>query len=200
MLSTNLYTLNEILRRFFEAFRPLHENYWFALRVSVLAVVRFFECEMCGNCCRYSPPTFSESEAIRIAEYLRLEVDKLPLEKYEFLSKTYYRAGRPCPFLAADNKCSIYEVRGAACISFPHEWLMYGLVPYYCPAVPKALERAVNFILKNVEGLKKAIALMEKELRSLASDSKFKDQMRSVGYSPLVKKLFEILERLASQS
>lgn len=193
MLHAHLIRLNEISEKFFRAFRPLHENYWFALRASILVVISFFKCEKCGNCCRYSPPVFREDEVIKISEYLGLAIENLPLEKYEFLSKTYYKANSPCPFLTDDNKCSIYEIRGRACRAFPHEWLMYSLVPCYCPAIPKALERAADFIANHTEDLKRAIAMMENELRLLASDSKFKEQMRSLEYSPLVKKLFEFL-------
>ncbi len=190
---TNSHVMGGILERFYKAFRPLHRNYWYALRISVLVAIRFFECEKCGNCCRYSPPVFREDEAKRIAQYLGKEVEELPLIRFEQFSKTYYRAKRPCPFLTDKNICSIYEVRGTMCRAFPYEWLMYGMAPAYCPAIPKALDKATNYILKHGDQIRNAIETLEEDLILLAKSSKFKETMRSQEYRPLVGRLFEIL-------
>lgn len=182
------------LREFERAFRGIHRNYWYALRTAVLIVVSFFRCERCGACCRYSPPVFREEEAVRIARYLGRRVEDLPLEPFISLSRRYFRAGSPCPFLGEDNKCTVYEVRGAQCRSFPHEWLMYSMVPAYCPALPKAIAAATKYIVENAEKVSRAATLMEYELSRLARDSGYKERMRYLEYRPLVNKLLRILE------
>ena len=182
-----------VLEDFYAAFRPLHRSYWYALRISVLVAISFFKCEKCGNCCRYSPPVFREEEAKRIAKYLNRDLEELPLERFEQFSRVYYRAEKPCPFLTPENKCSIYEVRGTCCRAFPHEWLMYGMVPAYCPAVFKALKQAAKFIKEHTDALRYAIDVMQEDLVMLARDSRFKEEMRYKEYRPLVGRLFSIL-------
>ena len=185
---------NEIVNSFGSLFRGLHKNYWYALRICVLVVVNFFECEKCGNCCRYSPPTFKQEEAERIANFLNKQVNDLPLKPIFQYFKIFYKAPKPCPFLNSDNTCSIYPVRGAACRSFPHEWLMYSMVPSYCPAIFKAIEKAIVFIKEHWDELINAIDYMEQELRDLARSSQFKEEMRYQAYKPLVEKLFEFIK------
>ena len=186
-------TKNKVMERFIKAFRGLHKNFWYALRVSVLIVINFFECEKCGKCCMYSPPIFRKDEAEKIADFLGKSVDELPLSMFIQFFNVYYRAPKPCPFLNSDNRCSVYEVRGASCRSFPHEWLMYAMVPVYCPAVFKAMEKATKFIRENEDKIRNAIVVMEDDLKRLAKDSKFKEEMRYKEYRPLVERLFGLL-------
>ncbi len=185
---------NDIVEEFSRVFRGLHRNFWYALRISVLIVISFFECEKCGRCCMYSPPVFRRDEAERIAGFLGKSVDELPLTMFVQFFDVYYRAPKPCPFLDKENKkCRVYEVRGASCRSFPHEWLMYAMIPTYCPAVFKAIKKATKFIKENKEKIQVAIEIMENDLKRLAGDSKFKDRMRYMEYGPLVKKLMQVL-------
>lgn len=184
----------DTISRFERLFRGLHKNYWYALRISVLVVIKFFECERCGRCCINSPPVFKEGEAHRIADFLGKRVEDLPLSPTTMFSKKFYRASKPCPFLSKDNKCTIYPVRGTQCRAFPHEWLMYSMLPVYCPGAISALEKANIFIANNRGKLIRAISVMEDELRELARNSTFKEEMRYKEYKPLVDKLFSIIE------
>lgn len=203
MSSTEFTTISEALSEFERAFRPLHDNYWFALRAAVLIAIRFFRCEMCGNCCRFSPLVFSEDEAWRIAEFLGKRVEELPLRRVEYCVCgrviIYYKAPRPCPFLSG-NRCAVYEVRGSQCRAFPFEFLMYSLVPAYCPAIPKALRKAAEFISQNFDVLRRAVRVMEDDLKRLATDFDFKEAMRRCAYEPLVRKLFTIISRLREKT
>ncbi len=185
----------DIISEFELLFRSLHRNYWYALRISVLIVIKFFECEQCGRCCINSPPIFKEKEAHRIADYLGKKVEDLPLTPIVLYFKLFYKAEKPCPFLSEENKCTIYSVRGTQCRAFPHEWLMYSMIPAYCPAITKALEKANSFIRTNREKIIKAIDMMEKDLKKLAGDSLFKEEMRYKEYKPLVDILFSILKK-----
>lgn len=184
----------DIISQFERLFRGLHKNYWYALRISVLVVIKFFKCEQCGKCCINSPPVFKENEAHRIADFLGKNVEDLPLSPIILYFKRFYKASKPCPFLSEDNKCTIYSVRGTQCRAFPHEWLMYSMLPVYCGGIVKALKKANIFIADNKDKLIRAIDIMENELRDLARNSAFKEEMRYKEYKPLVDKLFSIIE------
>ncbi len=183
----------DTVREFGVVFREIHRNYWYALRICVLVVIYFFRCEKCGNCCRYSPPVFKEKEVIEIAKYLDKDISDLPLKPFIQYFKVFYRAEKPCPFLDHDNNCIIYPVRGTVCRAFPHEWLMYSMVPSYCPGVIKALKKATRFIMANKKILKEAVSIMEDDLVLLAKSSAYKERMRHLEYRPLVEKLFQFI-------
>ena len=196
ILLTDKNVKSNVLKRFGVAFRRLHSNFWYSLRIAVLVVVKMFECEKCGRCCMYSPPIFKESEAVEIARFLGVEVEELPLTEFVQFSRRYYRAPKPCPFLGDDMKCRVYSVRGAGCRAFPHEWLMYAMVPEYCPSVFRAIEKATLFIEENNEALKKAVVFMQDDLDRLARESAFKEKMRYEEYDSLVRKLFRFLKSI----
>ena len=55
------------------------------------------------------PSYFSLKESVFIEKYLKLDEDG-----------DYVAVSKPCPFLGADNKCSIYEDRPSDCRRFPY--------------------------------------------------------------------------------
>jgi len=185
--------ISVLAKEFEMVFRKIHENYWYALRTAVLVVIKFFECEKCGQCCINSPPIFTEDEARKIADFLKKRIEELPLIPVLHFSRILYKTKRPCPFLSKDRKCSIYPVRGIQCRSFPFEWLMYSFVPVYCPGLSKAISKANSFIKRNLKKLQKASKELETDLQRLASDSLFKEKMQYLEYKPLVNKLFRLL-------
>jgi len=78
-------------------------------------------CLNCANCCKTMGPRIVQKDIDRISKSLNL--------KPEFLIKKYLRIDEdgdyvfqsmPCPFLAEDNYCMIYEVRPKACAKYPH--------------------------------------------------------------------------------
>jgi hypothetical protein len=83
-------------------------------------VVQEIDCLDCGNCCKTTVTTFTESDINRIAKFVNIP-------KKEFIKiyliddmGEYTTVTTPCPFLEEDNKCAIYEVRPEACSSYPH--------------------------------------------------------------------------------
>lgn len=79
------------------------------------------DCLQCAACCKTYSPRFKTPDVKRISKYLGmkesvfigtyLRVD----EEGDFVVKT-----SPCPFLADDNKCSVYDVRPSDCARFPY--------------------------------------------------------------------------------
>ncbi|WP_417856428.1 YkgJ family cysteine cluster protein [Xanthomarina gelatinilytica] len=79
------------------------------------------DCLDCANCCKTTGPLFTDKDIVRIAKHFKM--------KQQYFIDTYLRVDEdndyvlqsvPCPFLGADNYCSIYDVRPKACSGFPH--------------------------------------------------------------------------------
>ena len=79
------------------------------------------DCLKCANCCKHYSPRFKTPDIKRIARHLRLKESEL-IERYLRLDEDgdYVVKTTPCPFLGADNYCSIYEVRPSDCERFPY--------------------------------------------------------------------------------
>ena len=79
------------------------------------------DCLQCANCCKTTGPKFTDRDIDRIAGHLGL---KASLFMQRYLQKDedgdLVLQTLPCPFLDADNYCSIYEVRPKACADYPH--------------------------------------------------------------------------------
>ena len=78
-------------------------------------------CMDCANCCKTTGPLFERKDIGRIAKYLRMkpsqfEANYLRIDE----DNDWVLQSVPCPFLAEDNACSIYDVRPKACREFPH--------------------------------------------------------------------------------
>ena len=86
-------------------------------------IFRRIDCTRCANCCKTMPPGLNDQDIERIAgqrsmtrqEFIDTFVQADPERPGRFLMK-----GIPCPFLAADDRCTIYEVRPECCRKFPH--------------------------------------------------------------------------------
>ena len=79
------------------------------------------DCLQCAACCKNYSPRLKTPDVKRISKHLGLRESEF-IEKYlrvdedgDFVVKT-----TPCPFLAADNTCSVYEVRPSDCARFPY--------------------------------------------------------------------------------
>jgi Fe-S-cluster containining protein len=78
------------------------------------------QCTHCANCCKTALAVFEKPDIRRISRHFEMsEKDFIkkylrPHPDYEYLIKTL-----PCPFLADDNKCSIYEIRPTGCRTYP---------------------------------------------------------------------------------
>lgn len=108
------------------------------------------DCLKCANCCKTTGPLFAQRDIERIAAHLRLKPGTM-VEQYLRIDEDndYVLQQVPCPFLGADNYCSIYEVRPQACREYPHTdrkkfHQILGLTlknTLICPAAQQVVER-----------------------------------------------------------
>ena len=79
------------------------------------------DCLGCANCCKNYSPRFKTPDIKRISKLLGLR-EGVFIEKYlkEDEEGDFVLQQTPCPFLGADNFCSIYEDRPSDCRRFPY--------------------------------------------------------------------------------
>jgi hypothetical protein len=79
------------------------------------------DCLKCANCCKGYSPRFKTPDIKRISRHLKMKESEF-IERYLRLDADgdYVTRSVPCPFLGADNYCSIYEVRPSDCERFPY--------------------------------------------------------------------------------
>lgn len=79
------------------------------------------DCLDCANCCRTLGPRITDVDIRRISIALKLK-ERDFIEKYLHLDedKDFVFKHMPCPFLDAENYCTIYENRPKACREYPH--------------------------------------------------------------------------------
>ena len=79
------------------------------------------DCLKCANCCKGYSPRFKTPDIKRISKYLKMKEGDF-IETYLRIDEEGdYVANRiPCPFLGADNYCSIYDQRPGDCTRFPY--------------------------------------------------------------------------------
>ena len=79
------------------------------------------DCLNCARCCKNYSPRFKTPDIKRISKYLKLK-ESVFIEKYLLLDNEgdYVTNTKPCPFLGADNACSIYDQRPSDCERFPY--------------------------------------------------------------------------------
>lgn len=108
------------------------------------------DCLQCAGCCKSISPRFKTPDIKRIAKYLGLR-ESVFIETYLRLDSDgdYVVKSSPCPFLAADNTCDIYDMRPGDCRNYPYtdsdEFFKRPNTTYLnstiCPAVFYVLER-----------------------------------------------------------
>lgn len=79
------------------------------------------DCLACAACCKNYSPRFKTPDIKRIAKVLGQKESEF-IEGYLRLDEDgdYVTRSQPCPFLGADNFCSIYEDRPSDCRRFPY--------------------------------------------------------------------------------
>lgn len=84
-------------------------------------VFQEIDCLECANCCKTTSPIFYQTDIERVAKALRMKPGDF-IEKYLRVDEDndYVLKSSPCPFLDADNYCSVYESRPKACREYPH--------------------------------------------------------------------------------
>lgn len=79
------------------------------------------DCLQCANCCKTTSPGMHDKDVERLAKHLRIKPSEV-IEKYMEMDADgeYVFRSAPCPFLGADNYCSVYTSRPLACREYPH--------------------------------------------------------------------------------
>lgn len=108
------------------------------------------DCLTCANCCKTTGPLFKQKDIDRLALHLKMKPARF-IETYLHIDEDqdYVLNTLPCPFLGADNYCSVYEHRPNACREYPHthQRKMHTILneTYHnslvCPAVFEILEK-----------------------------------------------------------
>ncbi len=107
------------------------------------------DCLECANCCKTTSPMFFQPDIERLARHLKMSPSAFT-EQYLFLDVDGIHAlkSSPCPFLAPDNYCLVYEHRPKACREYPHtnRKKMYQVLDlamlnaFICPAVEEIVK------------------------------------------------------------
>ena len=81
------------------------------------------DCLQCANCCKNYSPRFKTPDIKRISKHLGMrESDFIAAYLKVDEEGDYVAKSLPCPFLGADNFCSIYEERPSDCRRFPYTY------------------------------------------------------------------------------
>jgi Fe-S-cluster containining protein len=79
------------------------------------------DCLECANCCKTTGPLLTDKDTVRIAKHLRMSAADFESEYLRVDEDgDHVFQSLPCPFLAGDNYCMIYEDRPKACKEYPH--------------------------------------------------------------------------------
>lgn len=80
-----------------------------------------FDCLNCANCCSSISPIITQTDMDRLAKHLKIKTAEF-LQKYLYMDEDgdFVFHQSPCPFLAPDNYCMVYENRPKACREYPH--------------------------------------------------------------------------------
>ena len=79
------------------------------------------DCMDCAACCKSISPAMRDVDLVRMSKPLKMKPSKI-FQKYMKIDEDgdYVFTSTPCPFLAADNVCKIYDYRPKACREYPH--------------------------------------------------------------------------------
>ncbi len=79
------------------------------------------DCLQCANCCKNHSPRFKQPDIKRIAKSLRMKEGDLVAQYLKLDDEgDYVTRTKPCPFLAEDNTCNIYDDRPSDCRRYPY--------------------------------------------------------------------------------
>ena len=117
------------------------------------------DCLECANCCKTTGPLFTDKDIDRLAKLFKMKQQQF-IETYLRIDEEndYVLQSVPCPFLGADNYCSVYDHRPKACREFPH-------------TDRKKFQQISNLTLKNVAICPAAYNIVEEMKRRLPNYS-----------------------------
>ena len=108
------------------------------------------DCLNCANCCKTTSPIFTTKDIERLAKLFRQKPGNFISQHLHIdEDNDYVLNTAPCPFLASDNTCTVYEHRPQACREYPHTnrkkfHQLFSLTlrnTYICPATYQIIER-----------------------------------------------------------
>ncbi|WP_420379002.1 YkgJ family cysteine cluster protein [Gilvibacter sp.] len=117
------------------------------------------DCLECANCCKTTGPLFTDKDIDRLAKLFKMKQQQF-IETYLRIDEDsdYVLQSVPCPFLGADNYCSVYDHRPKACREFPH-------------TDRKKFQQISNLTLKNVAICPAAYNIVEEMKKRLPNYS-----------------------------
>lgn len=111
------------------------------------------DCLDCAACCKNYSPRFKGPDIKRISKHVGMRETEF-IDKYLVMDNDgdYVANSKPCPFLGADNFCSIYDKRPSDCERFPYtdEDVFFKRPAItlknvtFCPAVFHVFERLIE--------------------------------------------------------
>lgn len=111
------------------------------------------DCLQCARCCKELGPRIEVKDVDRLAKVLRMKSNDV-ISKYFKVDEDgdMVFKSMPCPFLADDNYCLVYESRPKACREYPHTdrkrfYQLFNLSvknAETCPIVYEVLEELTN--------------------------------------------------------
>lgn len=113
------------------------------------------DCLKCANCCKTTGPLFTNKDIERLSKHFKMKPSAF-IDQYLRVDEDhdYVLQSLPCPFLGADNYCSVYDVRPKACAEFPH-------------TDRKKFQQISHLTLKNVAICPAAFKIVEKMTEQL---------------------------------
>jgi len=79
------------------------------------------DCTTCANCCKTTSPRFLPKDIERLARLFKMSPGQFIAQYLQLDSDgDYVLQTAPCPFLAPDNLCMVYDHRPTACREYPH--------------------------------------------------------------------------------
>jgi uncharacterized protein len=115
------------------------------------------DCLQCAMCCTTTGPLFTDKDITRLAKHFKLK-DIDFRDKYLRFDEDgdWVLKQVPCPFLGADNYCSVYDDRPKACREYPHtDRRKFGQIldltlknTFICPAAHHVMEALQKNYLK----------------------------------------------------
>ncbi len=114
------------------------------------------DCLDCAACCKNFSPRFKPPDIRRISKSLRMKEGEF-IDRFLVVDEDgdHVVNSKPCPFLASDNTCEIYDGRPSDCSRFPYTdedvFLDKKSISLknssFCPAAFAILERMEKFTL-----------------------------------------------------
>ncbi len=79
------------------------------------------QCLECANCCKSLGPRITDNDIQRMSKFLKIKPGDFTKQYLRIdEDRDYVFNEMPCPFLASDNYCIIYNARPKACREYPH--------------------------------------------------------------------------------